>query len=975
MGIPDAARKFEAVLRLVLLGCLAALCGCANDAADRLLALAPELDPVMARRLVHDADEDFARYCSDTGIKELIDARLALRHALVFDTAESYARSVRALMPHIGRLSQQLASQYGCVEFLRDDHFWMGLPAEAGAELGRLEMEMNAVYLDPELLLGEKTDLLRAYGERFRSAGDWMTAAVADFAVAEFMASLGNEPERARFLHRALDAARRGDLTIMTAQILGALGSFHREAGRIDSMAVTWNESMVIATRHRLPEHAAAVMSNYADYYASLGRLALAADRHTAAQEICREYKGGYLELRFILATLFFHAEHGRLQVVEQLLQRARVLQRESVRSPRVVEQRVIGLRLDEMEARYLMSLGRVDEALPIFERLERELRGLPNRYDYLQLLYAWSQGLLANGRPGPALPVIGRGLVQSAAGPLPATRGRFLIVLALALRDLGNQAAALQTLGDFRRQAAELGPGGERALREAWIFHDACLARIHLAENDRPAARAVLRAGLTRMRGFLAHAEAGAQGYGFLNVCDELRYALHELLRDDPAAGYALELSWRQLPLILGEGESPGWGRDARRPGMPNGVPAGPARAAAFGRPERWPEPGRILEGAGQVQPLIAPVLARLRERRAAHLVYLIAPGALLRWSAGPGGVRLDTLAVAAEELRAEVARALTLVSQDPGDVEAPPGPELTRLLHGIAATLLPPEILLPAAPREVSLAAGPREIAEVIVSPDGFLGLLPFAAYNLNTGDGYEPLVARYAVAQLRLERGGGPANSAGPGVILSDPQPAAAIRRRYPALAGLGAAQSEVRLLAALRPGARTFTGADATKPALFAVWEQASFIYAAAHFIRDPELPYLTFLPLSPAADTAQIEASYLDIDDVRAGDLRRCRLVVLSGCASGAPYAAAGKTTPGLGDALVDAGAAAVVDTYWRVRDDEAAELMRGFIQAWAGNGAPPEQALSEAQRAYLQGSRGARHPFTWAAYAVKLGSL
>jgi len=966
MGIQDAARKSWAVSRLFLLGCLAVLCGCANDAADSLLSLAPELSPTMARHLVHDSDEDFARYCADTGIKELIDARLALRHALVFDTADSYARSVRALMPHIGRLSRQLASQYGCVEFLRDDHFWMGLPAQDGAELGRLEAEMNEVYLDPDLLLAEKAALLQAHGERFRSAGDWMGAAVAEIAVAEFMGSLGNEAERERFLYRALNAARRGDLTIMTAQILGALGSFHREAGRIDSMAVAWNESMVIATRHRLPEHAAAIMSNYADYYASLGRLALAADRYNAAQEICREYKGGYLELRFILATLYFHAEHGHLQVVEQLLQRARVLQRESARSPRVVEQRVNGLRLDEMEARYLMSLGSVDQAVAIFERLEGVLRGLPNRYDYVQLLYAWSQGLLANRRAGDALPVIGQGLVQSAAGPLPATRGRFLILLALALRDLGNQVAALQTLDDFRRQAAELGSGGERALREAWTLHDACLAGIHLAQNNRPAAREALRAGLVRMRGFLARAEAGTQGYAFLNGCDELRYVLHQLLQDDPQAGYALELGWRQLPLILGaEGDS-GPGANTRPPGTSNRFPLVHAREVAVPGPDPLAELIPILQGESRGHRQVAAMRARLRDRRAVHLVYLIAPGALLRWTASPDGVRQDTLTVATDSLRAMVAQALGLVSQDPVDREAPPGADLSHLLHVIATTLLPPEVLL---------STGEHEIAELIVSPDGFLGLLPFAAYNLNAGDGYEPLVHRYEVAHLRLGRGTTPPISSGPGVILADPQPANAIRRRYPALAGLGATRSETELLATLRPSARILTGEAATKTALLAVWERASFIYAAAHFIRDPELPYLTFLPLSPTPSSQQIEESYLDIDAVRAGDLRRCRLVVLSGCASGAPYATGGKTTPGLGDALVDAGAAAVVDTYWRVRDAEAAELMRGFIQSWAGDGRAPEQALSAAQRAYLQGSRGARHPFTWAAYAVKLGGL
>ncbi len=173
----------------------------------------------------------------------------------------------------------------------------------------------------------------------------------------------------------------------------------------------------------------------------------------------------------------------------------------------------------------------------------------------------------------------------------------------------------------------------------------------------------------------------------------------------------------------------------------------------------------------------------------------------------------------------------------------------------------------------------------------------------------------------------------------------------------------------------PNTRRPTSENATRTALFGVWEQAPFVYVAAHFIRDPELPYLTFLPLTQAPGSPRIEESYLDVDDIRTADLRRCRLVVLSGCASGAPYVTAGKAAPGLGDALVDAGALAVVDTFWRVRDDEAARLMQGFIQEWAADGQPPELALPAAQRAYLHGPRGARHPFTWAAYAVRLGRL
>ena len=59
------------------------------------------------------------------------------------------------------------------------------------------------------------------------------------------------------------------------------------------------------------------------------------------------------------------------------------------------------------------------------------------------------------------------------------------------------------------------------------------------------------------------------------------------------------------------------------------------------------------------------------------------------------------------------------------------------------------------------------------------------------------------------------------------------------------------------------------ADATKPHLFELWEQAPFLYAAAHFVRDPEVPYLTFFPMTPPPGAYRPDAAYLDIDDIRA----------------------------------------------------------------------------------------------------------
>jgi CHAT domain-containing protein len=125
----------------------------------------------------------------------------------------------------------------------------------------------------------------------------------------------------------------------------------------------------------------------------------------------------------------------------------------------------------------------------------------------------------------------------------------------------------------------------------------------------------------------------------------------------------------------------------------------------------------------------------------------------------------------------------------------------------------------------------------------------------------------------------------------------------------------------------------------------------------------------------AADTisAGIEGEYLEIADVLGANLERCRLVVLSGCASGVSRPFAGPAGPSLAGAFLDAGARAAIRTAWPVRDDHAASLMGEFIRLWKVDGIPAARALNEAKRRQMLGRHGYRHPVSWAAYAMDLG--
>jgi CHAT domain-containing protein len=313
-------------------------------------------------------------------------------------------------------------------------------------------------------------------------------------------------------------------------------------------------------------------------------------------------------------------------------------------------------------------------------------------------------------------------------------------------------------------------------------------------------------------------------------------------------------------------------------------------------------------------------------------------------------------------------------------------------------------------------------RDADRLLVSPDGALNLIPFAAL-VDEGDTY--LVEKHPISYLTSGRdllrlrdpgaSGAHARALQPPTIVANPlfdgRPAGGPHpedRRattrgidagvldqlhFDALPGTA---EEASLLASVLPDARVYIGASATE-ALLKQLSAPSILHIATHgfFLRPlatPQTatrgisivsPQIGSIPAGLRQDALLLsglalagvngrwsgagEDGILTALEVAGLDLWGTRMVVLSACETGVGDARNGEGVYGLRRALVLAGSESQVMSLWQVSDTATRDLMIAYYRRLQ-MGEERADALRKVQLAILQGDRSRAHPFYWASF-------
>src|SRR6185369_14977904 len=270
--------------------------------------------------------------------------------------------------------------------------------------------------------------------------------------------------------------------------------------------------------------------------------------------------------------------------------------------------------------------------------------------------------------------------------------------------------------------------------------------------------------------------------------------------------------------------------------------------------------------------------------------------------------------------------------------------------------------DLLLRPADSRIAIAA------RVLISPDGPLHTLPFAALVRNRRFLAEQkpthtVISATVYAELKKSR---PAGTSSPRLEIAafgdpiypplpsgqspaiQPDVRAALGRGL-SLTPLPATREEVRGIKALYPDTRVFLGTEATEEHAKSIGMGTRYLHFACHGVLDERSPLSSALALSipdhpkEGQDNGLLQAWEI-FDEMRLD----ADLVTLSACDSAMGSEMGGEGLLGLTRAFQYAGARSVLASLWSVSDASTADLMKRFY-GYLRQGKTKDEALRAAQ--------------------------
>lgn len=860
---------------------------------------------------------------------------------------------------------------------------------EAGDRFGALgDRRREAEVLDR---LGR---LHRKYLQELRPALGYYSRALALFEeLGEDAPASGvlNNLGRTRFLLGDLDGAvdawrraltikrRLGDVAGEAAS-LGNLAIAHRYLGEIQEALDAYDRSLELLREVGDRSNEARALNNRGRYYRLLGEDRQALADLQGALALFRELGDRRDEAAVLTALGEIREREGDPEAARRTLERALALrvEVEDARG-RAVTERALGA----LHAR----LGNTEQAATHDRRALAGFRRVGAPREEADTLRALGALALDEGWPDEARRLLREALPAFRAIGDPFGSVETLLGLARAERARGDPRAALalaeEALGEIERVRGRLGSHAQRTSflatrHDHYDLQVALLMDLHRLEpeagHDRRALAASERARVRSLLDRLAESgeppAAGADP-ALLTEARELerRLALLDWERVEQAdpAGGAPSPSLAAIEDLIDE-----LVRTLRA--VRGRIRAASPRHAALTEP-------RILS-AGEIQALLDPATALLEihlgEERS--WLWVVTADSVTSFELAPRTV-IESAARRAHELLAashlrefQQASALALA-------------ELSDLVLGPAAI-------------RIEGLPGRR----LLISPDGTLRLVPFAALPAPEDPAGTSLVARHeivtvpsasALAVLREQAAGRP-RPEGEIAVLADPVFDAA----DPRLRGRAADLAKAGSPAGLRTSSTT-RGGDDFRRLPFSGDEAAAILglaapeasygalgfeatrdaalspalggYRIVHFAthgrlddQHPELSRLVFSRFDAAGRARDGTLFSHEIDDL---DLP-ADLVVLSACESALGREVRGEGLVGLTQGFFHAGAERVLVSLWRIDDRATGELMARFYEGVLADGLAPPAALRRAQLS-IRGEPGWSAPYYWAGFVLQ----